>query len=153
MQSLLWALPLQELARKRRKIPLEEYQDGPEGLKYYDIVVGGGAEARVGERVAIHYDVKWRNVTFATSRQGMGVTGGNPLGFDVGQPAGSAGSTLAGIDVVRPALLENARESLLQRQHSVFTGSAAHLSSCVPFPLTRFSVLQVLVGHLAARKS
>jgi hypothetical protein len=33
-------------------------------------------------------------------RQGIGVTGGNPLGFDVGQPAGAAGSTLAGIDLV-----------------------------------------------------
>jgi hypothetical protein len=63
--------------------------------------VGDGAEARVGERVAIHYDVKFRNITFMTSRQGIGVTGGNPLGFDVGQPAGSAGSTLPGIDLVR----------------------------------------------------
>jgi hypothetical protein len=63
--------------------------------------VGSGAEAKVGERVAIHYDVKFRNITFMTSRQGIGVTGGNPLGFDVGQPAGSAGSTLPGIDLVR----------------------------------------------------
>jgi hypothetical protein len=66
-----------------------------------DITVGSGAEAKVGERVAIHYDVKFRNITFMTSRQGIGVTGGNPLGFDVGQPAGSAGSTLPGIDLVR----------------------------------------------------
>lgn len=29
----------------------------------------------------------------------MGVTGGNPLGFDVGQPAGEAGSTLPCIDL------------------------------------------------------
>eukprot|EP00882_Tetradesmus_deserticola_P005410 GHRQ01005693.1.p1 GENE.GHRQ01005693.1~~GHRQ01005693.1.p1 ORF type:complete len:239 (+),score=53.13 GHRQ01005693.1:48-764(+) len=88
-----------ELARKRRKIPLEDYSEGPQGLKYYDITVGAGAEAKVGERVAIHYDVKFRNITFMTSRQGIGVTGGNPLGFDVGQPAGSAGSTLPGIDL------------------------------------------------------
>eukprot|EP00775_Hariotina_reticulata_P010263 gene10263-10422_t len=88
-----------ELANKRRKIPESEYKDGPEGLKYYDITVGSGAEAKVGERVAIHYDVKFRNITFMTSRQGIGVTGGNPLGFDVGQPAGAAGSTLAGIDL------------------------------------------------------
>ena len=39
------------------------------------IVVGGGQEAKVGARVAVHYDVKYRNVTFITSRQGMGVTG------------------------------------------------------------------------------
>ena len=30
--------------------------------------MGGGAEAKVGERVAVHYDVKFRNVTFVTSR-------------------------------------------------------------------------------------
>ncbi|KAF6266824.1 hypothetical protein COO60DRAFT_15796 [Scenedesmus sp. NREL 46B-D3] len=88
-----------ELARKRRKIPLEDYSEGPQGLKYYDITMGSGAEAKVGERVAIHFDVKFRNITFMTSRQGIGVTGGNPLGFDVGQPAGMAGSTLPGIDL------------------------------------------------------
>ncbi|KAF8072866.1 FKBP16-4 [Scenedesmus sp. PABB004] len=88
-----------ELAKKRRKIPESEYSDGPEGLKLFDITVGSGAEARVGERVAVHIDVKWRGVTFMTSRQGMGVTGGNPLGFDVGQPAGAPGSTLPGIDL------------------------------------------------------
>jgi hypothetical protein len=27
--------------------------------RYYDIVVGEGAMADVGERVAVHYDVKW----------------------------------------------------------------------------------------------
>lgn len=26
--------------------------------RYYDIVVGDGAEAKVGARVAVHYDVK-----------------------------------------------------------------------------------------------
>jgi hypothetical protein len=31
----LVALHLQELARKRRKIPLEDYSDGPQGLKIY----------------------------------------------------------------------------------------------------------------------
>eukprot|EP00878_Enallax_costatus_P005444 GHUV01005715.1.p1 GENE.GHUV01005715.1~~GHUV01005715.1.p1 ORF type:complete len:238 (+),score=61.20 GHUV01005715.1:112-825(+) len=88
-----------ELAKRRRKIPESEYSDGPEGLKYYDITVGSGAEARAGQRVAVHIDVKWRNITMMTSRQGMGVTGGNPIGFDVGQPAGAAGSTLPGIDL------------------------------------------------------
>jgi hypothetical protein len=37
--------------------------------------------SQVGARVAVHYDVKFRNVTFITSRQGVGVTGGNPVGF------------------------------------------------------------------------
>lgn len=89
----------QELALRRRKIPEEEFTVGQQGIKYYDIIEGGGAEARVGERVAVHYDIKWRNVTFMTSRQGLGVTGGTPLGFDVGTPAGEPGSTLAGLDV------------------------------------------------------
>eukprot|EP00879_Flechtneria_rotunda_P015960 GHRR01016692.1.p1 GENE.GHRR01016692.1~~GHRR01016692.1.p1 ORF type:complete len:236 (+),score=63.01 GHRR01016692.1:755-1462(+) len=88
-----------ELTKRRRKIPESEYSAGPEGLKYYDITTGGGPEARVGQRVAVHIDVKFRNVTFMTSRQGLGVTGGNPIGFDVGQPAGSPGSTLPGIDL------------------------------------------------------
>ncbi|GIL92157.1 hypothetical protein Vretimale_12207 [Volvox reticuliferus] len=87
-----------ELARRRRKIPEEEYKQGPMGLKYYDIEEGGGAEAKVGARVAVHYDIKFRNITFMTSRQGMGVTGGTPLGFDVGTTAGEAGSTLPGLD-------------------------------------------------------
>lgn len=64
-------------------------------------MVGDGPEASVGDRVVVHYDLKFRNVTFMTSRQGMGVTGGTPFGWDVGQPAGSAGSTLKGLDVVR----------------------------------------------------
>lgn len=36
-----------------RKIPESEFKDGPDGLKYYDIQTGGGAEAKVGQRVAI----------------------------------------------------------------------------------------------------
>lgn len=88
-----------ELARKRRKIPESEFSDGPDGLKYYDIVVGSGAEPKLGDRVAIHFDVKFRNVTFMTSRQGVGVTGGTPFGFDVGQPRDAPGSALPGIDL------------------------------------------------------
>ncbi|GFR53057.1 hypothetical protein Agub_g15732 [Astrephomene gubernaculifera] len=87
-----------ELARRRRKIPEEEFTEGPMGLKVYDIQEGDGAEAQVGSRVAVHYDIKWRNITFMTSRQGMGVTGGTPLGFDVGTPAGQTGGTLPGLD-------------------------------------------------------
>lgn len=51
----------QELARKRRKIPESEFKDGPDGLKYYDLTVGAGAEPKKGDRVAIHFDVKFRN--------------------------------------------------------------------------------------------
>ena len=38
----------------------------------------------------------------AACRQGMGVTGGEPLGFDVG--AQGAGGTLKGLDLVRTPL-------------------------------------------------
>jgi hypothetical protein len=89
-----------------------------------DITVGSGAEAKVGERVAIHYDVKFRNITFMTSRQGIGVTGGNPLGFDVGQPAGSAGSTLPGIDLVR-----RIKEHWSSSSTSTSTGTSTSSSS------------------------
>ncbi len=39
----------------------------------------------------MHYDLKFRSITVGTSRQGAGVTGGNPIGFTVGQPAGKPG--------------------------------------------------------------
>lgn len=61
--SLHPPLLAQELARKRRKIPESEFKDGPDGLKYYDIVVGAGAEPKRGDRVAIH---------FGARRQGLG---------------------------------------------------------------------------------
>ena len=51
--------------------------------RYYDVKVGGGQTAKVGDRVAVHYEARWKGVTFMTSRQGMGVTGGSPIGFDV----------------------------------------------------------------------
>jgi hypothetical protein len=31
--------------------------------RYYDIEEGGGLEAKVGARVAVHYDIKFRNIT------------------------------------------------------------------------------------------
>ncbi|GFH15256.1 peptidylprolyl isomerase, partial [Haematococcus lacustris] len=74
------------MARRRKKIPESEFREGPSGLKLYDIIEGTGAEVQTGQRVAVHYDVKFRNVTFITSRQGLGVTGGTPVGFNVGTP-------------------------------------------------------------------
>jgi FKBP-type peptidyl-prolyl cis-trans isomerase 2 len=44
----------------------------------------------------IHYVAKWKGLTFMTSRQGMGVTGGTPYGFDVG--ASDYGIVLKGLD-------------------------------------------------------
>lgn len=59
---------VQDLTNRRRKIPESEFELGPEGLKYYDLTTGDGAEAGVGSRVAVHYDIKYRGVTFMTSR-------------------------------------------------------------------------------------
>nr|XP_025635026.1 peptidyl-prolyl cis-trans isomerase FKBP16-4, chloroplastic-like isoform X8 [Arachis hypogaea]XP_025663818.1 peptidyl-prolyl cis-trans isomerase FKBP16-4, chloroplastic-like isoform X8 [Arachis hypogaea] len=59
--------------------------------------VGQGAEAVKGSRVAVHYVAKWRGITFMTSRQGMGVGGGTPYGFDVGES--ERGNVLKGLDL------------------------------------------------------
>ncbi|KAI3746284.1 hypothetical protein L6452_08711 [Arctium lappa] len=83
-------------ALKGAKVPESEYTTLPNGLKYYDLKVGNGAEAVKGSRVAVHYVAKWRNITFMTSRQGMGVGGGTPYGFDVGES--ERGNVLKGID-------------------------------------------------------
>lgn len=64
--------------------------------RIFDVTIGSGATATKGERVAVHYDVKWKGVTFATSRMGQGVTGGTPYGFDVG--ASESKLVLKGLD-------------------------------------------------------
>ncbi|KAK2401129.1 hypothetical protein P8452_07902 [Trifolium repens] len=84
-------------ALRGAKIPESDYKTLPNGLKYYDLKVGDGAEAVKGSRVAIHYVAKWRGITFMTSRQGMGVGGGTPYGFDVGES--KRGNVLKGLDV------------------------------------------------------
>jgi len=55
-------------------------------IMYADIKGGAGVEggAKDGSRVAVHFDVKFRRITVATSRQGAGVTGGTPYGFTEG---------------------------------------------------------------------
>jgi len=62
-------------------------------ILYYDLKGASGATGGVpkGARVAVHYDLKFRSITVGTSRQGAGVTGGTPIGFTVGQPAGKPG--------------------------------------------------------------
>ncbi|XP_042476574.1 peptidyl-prolyl cis-trans isomerase FKBP16-4, chloroplastic-like isoform X2 [Macadamia integrifolia] len=84
-------------ALRGAKIPESEFKTLPNGLKYYDLKVGGGREAVKGSRVAVHYVAKWKGVTFMTSRQGLGVGGGTPYGFDVGQS--EKGSVLKGLDL------------------------------------------------------
>ncbi|XP_030534308.1 peptidyl-prolyl cis-trans isomerase FKBP16-4, chloroplastic isoform X1 [Rhodamnia argentea] len=84
-------------ALRGERIPESDFKTLPNGLKYYDIKVGGGAEAVKGSRVAVHYVAKWKGITFMTSRQGLGVGGGTPYGFDVGQS--ERGTVLKGLDL------------------------------------------------------
>ncbi|KAL7195721.1 hypothetical protein ACSBR1_035872 [Camellia fascicularis] len=84
-------------ALRGEKIPESDFKTLPNGLKYYDLKVGGGAEAVKGSRVAVHYVAKWKGITFMTSRQGLGVGGGTPYGFDVGQS--ERGTVLKGLDL------------------------------------------------------
>lgn len=84
-------------ALRGAKIPESEFKTLPNGLKYYDFIVGKGAEAVKGSRVAVHYVAKWKGITFMTSRQGLGVGGGTPYGFDIGQS--ERGNVLKGLDL------------------------------------------------------
>ncbi|KAK3010115.1 hypothetical protein RJ639_010714 [Escallonia herrerae] len=108
-------------ALKGAKVPESEYTTLPNGLKYYDLKVGSGLKAVKGARVArimehlvpdfgqrfglngvelmlkVHYVAKWKNITFMTSRQGLGVGGGTPYGFDVGDS--ERGVVLKGLDL------------------------------------------------------
>lgn len=59
--------------------------------------MGEGPKVRNGDRVVVHFECKWRGVTFVTSRQGAGVTGGEPYGFDVG--ATGTTKALKGLDL------------------------------------------------------
>ncbi|KAK9821736.1 hypothetical protein WJX81_000095 [Elliptochloris bilobata] len=87
-----------DLKKRKLKVPEEAYKEGPDGLRYFDVEEGRGALADEGERVVVHYEARWRGVTFMTSRtQWGGVTGGQPLGFDIG--AKGAGGTLPGLDL------------------------------------------------------
>ncbi|KAG6541804.1 hypothetical protein Mapa_016819 [Marchantia paleacea] len=91
------AVSTSKRALRSEQIPASEFKTLPSGLKYYDIKVGSGATAVKGSRVAIHYVAKWKGITFKTSRQGLGVTGGSPYGFDVG--ASDYGIVLKGLDL------------------------------------------------------
>lgn len=91
-------LPTQEATPPRQSfdVPPDAFKPLPgtnPPIMYYDIKGGGSTEggARPGQRVAVHFDVKFRRITIATSRQGAGVTGGVPYGFQVGAPAGTPG--------------------------------------------------------------
>lgn len=97
VSDMAGAVSTSRRALRGAKIPEEDFVTLPNGLKYYDLKVGGGTEAVKGSRVAVHYVAKWKGITFMTSRQGMGVGGGTPYGFDVGQS--ERGNVLKGLDL------------------------------------------------------
>ncbi|XP_073006431.1 peptidyl-prolyl cis-trans isomerase FKBP16-4, chloroplastic [Typha latifolia] len=92
-----YAVSTSRRALRSSQIPESEFTTLPSGLKYYDIKVGGGPKAVKGSRVAVHYVAKWKGITFMTSRQGLGVGGGTPYGFDIGQS--ERGNVLKGLDL------------------------------------------------------
>lgn len=64
----------QDMGRRRgfkAQIPEEDFQTGPQGLKYYDMTPGKGALPKKGDRIAVHYEIRWHGVTFMTSRYGL----------------------------------------------------------------------------------
>eukprot|EP00958_Prasinococcus_capsulatus_P001219 scaffold106_cov380-Prasinococcus_capsulatus_cf.AAC.57 len=63
--------------RKKGKVPLEKYTKTDTGaysrvvgLLYYDLKRGTGQVAQKGDRVAVHFDCKWKGITFVSSRVG-----------------------------------------------------------------------------------
>jgi hypothetical protein len=66
--------------KRRQTIPESAFKDGPRGLRYADLKTGSGPDAKVGDRVVVHYEAKWKGVTFMTSRQGEGVRQGAEKG-------------------------------------------------------------------------
>jgi FKBP-type peptidyl-prolyl cis-trans isomerase len=66
-------------------------------FRIYDVKIGEGPKASLGDRVVVHYECKWKGITFVTSRQGVGVTGGEPYGFDLGATGNT--KALKGLDL------------------------------------------------------
>ncbi len=52
----------------KAQIPEEDFQAGPKGLKYFEMTPGKGALPKKGDRIAVHYEIRWHGVTFMTSR-------------------------------------------------------------------------------------
>lgn len=77
--------------QKRSSVPEDKFVplESHPSIKIYDFSLGDGPEVKENDRVVVHYDVKFRNLTVATSRQGMGVTGGTPYGFKAGLTPGN----------------------------------------------------------------
>ncbi|CAG9467169.1 unnamed protein product [Pedinophyceae sp. YPF-701] len=104
-----------ELKKRPRKIPAEKYSEFPgvEGLRVYDISEGAGDAVQEGQRIVVHYDLKFNSVTIASSRIGAGVAGGEPYGMDVGQFGRPGGCFLKGMDLGVRGMRVGGQRSLL----------------------------------------
>uniref|UniRef100_A0A7N0R859 peptidylprolyl isomerase n=1 Tax=Kalanchoe fedtschenkoi TaxID=63787 RepID=A0A7N0R859_KALFE len=78
--------------RARKSIPIEEYRDGPNGLKYYDLEVGKGPVVEKGATVQVHFDCVYGKITAVSSRESKLLAGNRiiaqPYEFKVGAPPG-----------------------------------------------------------------
>lgn len=78
--------------RNRKVVPSEDYTTTPDGLKYYDLVVGKGVEAEKGSIVQVHFDCIYRGVTALSSRESKLLAGNRiiaqPYEFKVGSVPG-----------------------------------------------------------------
>ena len=84
--------------RRKDKFPRDVYTFSENGLGVYDVEIGTGKEIVVGDRVVVHFDCKFRNLTVFSSRSGERVTGGVPYGFRVGA-TGDEERALKGMDL------------------------------------------------------
>uniref|UniRef100_R7WAI5 peptidylprolyl isomerase n=1 Tax=Aegilops tauschii TaxID=37682 RepID=R7WAI5_AEGTA len=66
-------------------------------LRVQNPMLSASGKITVKALEAVHYVAKWKGITFMTSRQGLGVTGGTPYGFDVGNS--ERGNVLKGLDL------------------------------------------------------
>eukprot|EP00667_Euglena_gracilis_P003037 EG_transcript_3047 len=94
-------------------IPDEAFVDMGNGLRYADFRQGTGASPKLGDQAVIHVDVIFRKITVFTSRQGMGVTGGNPYGFEVGRYGGPGGAFMKAIDLGVIGMREGGQRRLI----------------------------------------
>ncbi|KAF7829461.1 peptidyl-prolyl cis-trans isomerase FKBP18, chloroplastic [Senna tora] len=89
----LFPLPLHARERRNKKtIPIQDYTTSPDGLKYYDLVVGKGPVAEKGSTVQVHFDCLYRGITAVSSRESKLLAGNRiiaqPYEFMVGAPPG-----------------------------------------------------------------
>ncbi|KAI3428752.1 hypothetical protein D9Q98_007574 [Chlorella vulgaris] len=103
---------------KKRNIPAEDYTvlEAEPGLRYYELAVGNGQEAKLGSRVFVHFECKYRGLYVVSTRSAR-TLGGNrtvaePFEFVVGGPVvgpgvrtvESAGGLFAGGGGPKPPL-------------------------------------------------